>query len=79
MSKDIKRQQREIDELMSKQIKDEKIRKKFLKKLSVNNEVNIKQHNLRKVKTTSSSAQKNIIFLFNNHLFIIIIRKNKNN
>ena len=43
---------------MSKQIKDEKIRKKFLKKLSVNNEVNIKQHNLRKVKTTSSSAQK---------------------
>ena len=64
---------------MSKQIKDEKIRKKFLKKLSVNNEVNIKQHNLRKVKTTSSSAQKNIIVLFNNHLFIIIIRKNKNN
>ena len=44
---------------MSKQIKDEKIRKKFLKKLSVNNELNIKQHNLRKVKTTSSSAQKN--------------------
>ena len=32
LSKDIKRQQREIDELMSKQIKDEKIRKKFLKK-----------------------------------------------
>ena len=41
LSKDIKRQQREIDELMSKRIKDEKIRKKFLKKLSVNNEVNI--------------------------------------
>ena len=58
LSKDIKRQQREIDELMSRRTKEEKQRKKNFKKISMKNESNIKE-NLRRVKTTNSFALKN--------------------